>query len=45
VGEIAATFRRAGGETSRVQTGLVRTYALAIAAGVVVLTVVFVAVR
>ncbi len=45
VGEIGATFRRLGGETSRVQTGLVRTYALAIAAGVAVMAIVFVAVR
>jgi hypothetical protein len=31
--------------TRRVQTGLVRTYALAIAASLAVLTIVFVAVR
>jgi NADH-quinone oxidoreductase subunit L len=34
-----------GKDTSRLQTGLVRTYALAIAASVAVVTVVFVAVR
>ncbi len=45
VGEIGSAFRRLGGETSRVQTGLVRTYALALAAGVSVLAIVFVAVR
>jgi NADH-quinone oxidoreductase subunit L len=45
VGEIATAFRRLGGETSRVQTGLVRTYALAIAGGVAVMAIVFVAVR
>jgi NADH-quinone oxidoreductase subunit L len=45
VGEIGSVFRRLGGETSRIQTGLVRTYALAIAGGVAVLAIVFVAVR
>jgi NADH-quinone oxidoreductase subunit L len=45
VGGIASSFRWLGGETSRVQTGLVRTYALAIAGGVAVMTIVFVAVR
>jgi NADH-quinone oxidoreductase subunit L len=45
VGEIAAFFRGLGSETSRVQTGFVRLYALAIAGGVAVLTIVFVAVR
>jgi NADH-quinone oxidoreductase subunit L len=45
VGEIAAVVRGVGSETSRAQTGLVRTYALAILAGVAVLTIVFVAVR
>jgi NADH-quinone oxidoreductase subunit L len=43
--EIASGFREAGLDTSRIQTGLVRTYALAIAASLVVLMVVFVAVR
>jgi NADH-quinone oxidoreductase subunit L len=45
IGEIAALFRGVGSETSRAQTGLVRTYALAILAGSAVLTIVFVAVR
>jgi NADH-quinone oxidoreductase subunit L len=45
VGGVAETVREAGLLTRRVQTGLVRTYALAIAAGLAVLTVVFVAVR
>jgi len=45
VGEIAALFRGLGSDTSRLQTGLVRTYALAILAGGAVLTIVFVAVR
>ena len=35
----------AGRDTSRLQTGLVRTYVLLIAASIAVLTVVFVAVR
>jgi NADH-quinone oxidoreductase subunit L len=43
--EIAQGFRDAGLSTSRLQTGLVRTYALAIAASLAVITVVFVAVR
>ena len=37
--------RDAGLWTGRVQTGLVRTYALAIAASLAVITIVFVAVR
>jgi NADH-quinone oxidoreductase subunit L len=45
VGEIGTAFRRLGGGTSRFQTGLVRTYALAIAGGVAVMAIVFVAVR
>jgi NADH-quinone oxidoreductase subunit L len=45
VAEVAATFRRLGTGTSRLQTGIVRMYALAIAAGVAVMTIVFVAVR
>jgi NADH-quinone oxidoreductase subunit L len=45
VGGIASAVRKLGGETSRVQTGLVRSYALAIAAGVTVMAIVFVAVR
>jgi NADH-quinone oxidoreductase subunit L len=43
--EIATAFREAGLDTSRIQTGLVRTYALAIAASLAVITIVFVAVR
>ena len=44
-GGIAETVREAGLLTRRAQTGLVRTYALAIAASLAVLTIVFVAVR
>ena len=43
--ELAAAVREAGLGTGRLQTGLVRTYALAIAASVAVITIVFVAVR
>ena len=43
--EIAQGVREAGLGTGRLQTGLVRTYALAIAASLAVITVVFVAVR
>ena len=43
--EVATAFREAGLGTGRLQTGLVRTYALAIAASLAVLTIVFVAVR
>jgi NADH-quinone oxidoreductase subunit L len=43
--EIGHGTIEAARETSRLQTGLVRTYAIAITASVVVLTVVFVAVR
>jgi len=45
VREIAAAIRGLGSETRALQTGLVRTYALAIAASLAVATVVFVAVR
>jgi NADH-quinone oxidoreductase subunit L len=45
VRELAAGIGFVGRDTSRIQTGLVRTYALAIAASVAVVTVVFVAVR
>jgi NADH-quinone oxidoreductase subunit L len=45
LGEFASAVRRLGGETSRIQTGLVRLYVLAIAAGVAVMAIVFVAVR
>jgi NADH-quinone oxidoreductase subunit L len=43
--ELAAAVREAGLDTSRLQTGLVRSYVLAIAASLAVLTIVFVAVR
>ena len=45
VGGVAESFRDLGLLTRRLQTGLVRTYALAIAASLAVLTIVFVAVR
>jgi NADH-quinone oxidoreductase subunit L len=45
VRELAAGMGLAGRDTGRLQTGLVRTYVLAIAAAVAVVTVVFVAVR
>ena len=45
VAGVAETFRDLGLWTRRVQTGLVRTYALAIAASLAVITIVFVAVR
>jgi NADH-quinone oxidoreductase subunit L len=45
IGEIAGGVRELGLGTKRLQTGLVRTYALAIAASVAVITIVFVAVR
>jgi NADH-quinone oxidoreductase subunit L len=45
IGGVARTFRELGLGTGRLQTGLVRTYALAIAASAAVLTVVFVVVR
>ncbi|HJU46538.1 MAG TPA: NADH-quinone oxidoreductase subunit L [Gaiellaceae bacterium] len=43
--EIGRGAREAGGEVARVQSGLLRAYALAIAGSVVVLGIVFVAVR
>jgi NADH-quinone oxidoreductase subunit L len=43
--ELAEGVRGAGLGTGRLQTGLVRTYALAIAASLAVITIVFVAVR
>jgi NADH-quinone oxidoreductase subunit L len=43
--EVGRVGREAGAAVARVQTGLLRTYALAIAASAVVLSVVFVAVR
>jgi NADH-quinone oxidoreductase subunit L len=42
---IAETVRGLGSETRRLQTGFVRTYALAVAASLAVLAVVFIAVR
>jgi NADH-quinone oxidoreductase subunit L len=45
VAGLAGAVRGLGGSTSRLQTGLVRLYALSIAAGLAVLTIVFVAVR
>jgi NADH-quinone oxidoreductase subunit L len=45
VGGVAETFRDLGLRARRFQTGLVRTYVLAIAASLVVITIVFVAVR
>ena len=45
VRELWQTIGLLGRDTSRIQTGLVRTYAFAIAASVAVVTVVFVAVR
>ena len=43
--EIGSGTIQVGGEVARVQSGLLRTYAVAIAFSVVVLVVVFVAVR
>jgi NADH-quinone oxidoreductase subunit L len=43
--ELATGVREAGFGTGRLQTGLVRTYAFAIAASLAVITIVFVAVR
>jgi NADH-quinone oxidoreductase subunit L len=45
LGEIGAGVEEVAGETARLQTGLLRSYALVIAASVAVLVVVFVAVR
>ena len=45
IGGVADAFRDLGLGVRRLQTGLVRTYALAIAASLAVLTIVFVAVR
>jgi hypothetical protein len=42
---VAGGTRRAGGTVSHTQTGLVRSYALALAFGVAVLILVFVSVR
>ena len=43
--ELVRAFREAGQGTGRLQTGLVRNYALSIAASLAIVTVVFVAVR
>jgi NADH-quinone oxidoreductase subunit L len=45
LGEVTRSFRFGAGEVSRVQNGLVRSYALALAAGVAVLAVVFLSTR
>jgi len=45
IGEVTQGFRVGAGEVSRAQNGLVRSYALALAAGVAVLAVVFLSVR
>jgi NADH-quinone oxidoreductase subunit L len=45
IGEIARGFRLGSGEVGRLQNGLVRSYALAIASGVAVLAVVFLSTR
>jgi hypothetical protein len=45
VRELADAVRELGSETRGIQTGLVRTYVLAIAASLAVITVVFVVVR
>ena len=45
LGEIGSVARRASSGLREVQTGLVRTYALAIAASIAVVTLVFVTVR
>jgi NADH-quinone oxidoreductase subunit L len=45
LGEITQGFRFGAGETAKVQNGLVRFYALALASGIAVLAVVFIAAR
>jgi NADH-quinone oxidoreductase subunit L len=45
IGEVTRSFRFGAGEVSRVQNGLVRSYALALATGVAVLAVVFLSTR
>lgn len=45
IGEITQGFRFGAGEVSRVQNGLVRSYVLALAAGVAVLAIVFLTTR
>ena len=44
-GEVTRGFRVGSGELGRVQNGLVRTYALALAGGIAVLAVVFLSTR
>ena len=45
IGELARASGFGSGELSRAQNGLVRAYALALASGVAVLAVVFIAAR
>ncbi len=45
IAEVTRGFRIGSGELSRVQNGLVRSYALALAGGIAVLAVVFLATR
>jgi NADH-quinone oxidoreductase subunit L len=45
INEVTQGFRVGAGEVSRVQNGLVRSYALALATGVAVLAVVFLSTR
>ena len=45
LGEIAGSVREFGQRFSRLQTGLLRSYALALAAGLALIAVVFIAVR
>jgi NADH:ubiquinone oxidoreductase subunit 5 (subunit L)/multisubunit Na+/H+ antiporter MnhA subunit len=45
IGELSRGFRLGSGELGRLQNGLVRSYALAIASGVAVLAVVFLSTR
>ena len=45
IGEVTRGFRLGSGELGRVQNGLVRSYALALASGLAVLAVVFLATR
>jgi NADH-quinone oxidoreductase subunit L len=45
IGEVTRGFRLGSGELSRMQNGLVRSYALALASGIAVLAVVFLSTR
>jgi NADH-quinone oxidoreductase subunit L len=45
IGELTRGFRVGSGELGRVQNGLVRSYALALASGVAILAVVFISTR